>query len=71
MQIIQNRRRFLAGAAAAGAAGLSARQHGRRPRRRPRRPPFAFRHSRSPTAWRRCTWPQDLLRAEGFTEIRW
>ena len=45
MQIIQNRRRFLAGAASAGAAGLFGTRHERRPRRRRRRPAYAFRHS--------------------------
>ena len=70
MQIIQNRRRFLAGAAAAGAAGLlgtTTRAHAEAPPettsvRLPAFPKISD-----------CMTPiyvsQDLLRAEGFTDI--
>ena len=72
MQIIQNRRHFLAGAAAAGAAGLL----GTTTRARAEPPPetTSVRLPAFPKV-SDCMTPiyisQDLLRAEGFTDISW
>ena len=71
MQIIQSRRHFLAGAAAAGAAGLigtTTRGVGRGAAGNDQA--CAFRYSpTSRTARRLCTFRRTLLRAEGFTDI--
>ena len=70
MQIIQNRRRFLAGAAAAGAAGLLGTPT--RPRAEPPPETTSVRLPAFPKI-SDCMTPiyisQDLLRAEGFTDI--
>ena len=71
MQIIQNRRDFLASLSVAGAAGVAWRPDARSPTRG-RRKTTTIRLAKIPGI---CIAPQyvaeDLLRAEGFTDVRY
>ena len=72
MQIIQNRRRFLAGAAAAGAAGLLGTTTPARAE-----PPLETTTVRLPRwvggsyCWAGAYIAGELMRAEGFTDVRY
>ena len=71
MQIIQNRRHFLAGAAAAGAAGLlgtTTRAQAEAPPEDDQRPLAAFANVSDCQAAMYVS--EELLRAEGFTDVQ-
>ena len=71
MQIIQSRRDFLASASAAAAAGVLGARSDRSPTRRRRRRP-RFGSAMTPGHLHRAEYvAEELLRAEGFTDIRY
>ena len=72
MQIIQNRRRFLAGAAAAGAAGLLGTATPARAEPPPETTSVRLpRYIGSAYCWAGLYLAEEMLRAEGFTDVRY
>ena len=71
MQIIQSRRDFLASLSAAGAAGVLGARASLADEGPPETTTLRHRQDPSASASRLSTSPRTLLRAEGFTDIRY